>query len=75
MGLLPLPVPGGIVQSAARALSSLPTPPGAPAATEWIEAASHPAIMDTTKAKEELGWRPRYTALDAVRETLPATRA
>jgi nucleoside-diphosphate-sugar epimerase len=26
--------------------------------------------MDTTKAKEELGWRPRYTGLEALRATL-----
>jgi nucleoside-diphosphate-sugar epimerase len=26
--------------------------------------------MDTTKAKNELGWAPRYTALEALRDTL-----
>jgi hypothetical protein len=36
------------------------------------DAFTHPAIMDTTKAKEMLGWRPRYTALDALR-TITAT--
>jgi len=41
------------------------------ATADWVEALSHPAIMDTTKAKEELGWRPKYTALEALRETLP----
>jgi nucleoside-diphosphate-sugar epimerase len=35
-----------------------------------VEAAGHPAIMDTTKAREELGWRPRYTGLEALRATL-----
>jgi nucleoside-diphosphate-sugar epimerase len=28
--------------------------------------------MDTTKAREELGWQPRYTALEALRETVRA---
>jgi len=28
--------------------------------------------MDTRKAHGELGWRPRYSALDALRETLAA---
>jgi nucleoside-diphosphate-sugar epimerase len=26
--------------------------------------------MDTTKAKEQLGWTPRYTGLEALRATL-----
>jgi nucleoside-diphosphate-sugar epimerase len=26
--------------------------------------------MDTTKAKEELGWRPEYSAVEALRSTL-----
>ena len=29
-----------------------------------------PAIMDITKARDELGWRPRYTGLEALRDTL-----
>jgi len=70
LGFLPLPVPAGIVQSAARALSALPSLPFAPPAAEWVEAASHPAIMDTTKAKKELGWKPRYSSLEAVRATV-----
>jgi nucleoside-diphosphate-sugar epimerase len=65
-GLIPVPVPGGIVQSAAKAVRGLPTPP----MLEWIEAISHPAVMDTSKAKEQLGWRPRYTAIEALRDTL-----
>ena len=28
------------------------------------------SIMDTTKARRELGWEPRYTGLDALRRTL-----
>jgi len=28
--------------------------------------------MDTTKAKTELGWKPRYDAVEALRGTLPA---
>ena len=31
---------------------------------------SHPAIMDTTKARTQLGWRPRHTAIEALRSTL-----
>jgi nucleoside-diphosphate-sugar epimerase len=70
LGLAPLPIPGRMVHVAAKAAASVPTPAFVPAATEWVEAASHPAIMDTTKAHEELGWRPRYSGLEALRETL-----
>jgi nucleoside-diphosphate-sugar epimerase len=71
LGLRPLPVPSRVVQIGARALSRLPAPRFAPPALEWIEAASHPAIMDTAKARRELGWAPRHSALDALRSTIP----
>jgi nucleoside-diphosphate-sugar epimerase len=59
-----------VVHTAARAVASLPRPPLVPPATEWVEAISHPAIMDTTKARTELGWEPRYSAIEALRDTL-----
>jgi nucleoside-diphosphate-sugar epimerase len=66
-GLLPLSVPAGPMQFAARAAAALPF---LPPAAQWVEAASHPAIMDITRARKELGWTPRYTALEALRDTL-----
>ncbi len=70
LGLAPLPVPSSLVQGAARVAGALPKLPFVPPAADWVEAASHPAIMDTTKAKEELGWVPEYTAIEALRATL-----
>ena len=71
LGLAPLPVPTAPVQTAARAVARIPF---APPLAEWAEAASHPAIMDASKAKRELGWSPRYTSLEALRDALhPAT--
>jgi nucleoside-diphosphate-sugar epimerase len=67
LGFTPLPVPGRPVQAWARAVASLPF---TPAAAGWVEAASHPAIMDAGRAKRELGWAPRYTGLEALRDTL-----
>jgi nucleoside-diphosphate-sugar epimerase len=69
-GLAPVPIPGGLVQGAARAVAGLPDIPGLPPAAEWVEAISHPAIMDASKAKRELGWSPRYTSAEALRDTL-----
>ncbi len=71
LGFTPLPFPARPVQLAARAVAAVPTPPFVPPAAEWIEAISHPSIMDTTKAKRDLGWQPRYDALAALRDTLP----
>ena len=70
LGFTPLPVPAQAFHRAARAASSVPRVPLLPPATDWVEALSHPAIMDTTKAREELGWRPKYSALEALRDTL-----
>jgi nucleoside-diphosphate-sugar epimerase len=67
LGFVAFPVPGRVVQAGARAVAALPL---IPPMLEWAEAATHPAIMDTAKAKRELGWRARYTALEALRETL-----
>ena len=66
-GAFPLPLPVAPAQAAARAMAAMPFL--LPVA-EWVEAASHPAIMDTTRAKRELDWAPRFTALEALRDTL-----
>ena len=67
LGFLPLAVPGKPVAAVARAISSLPF---LPSGLQWVEAMSHPAIMDTTKAKTELGWSPKHSAIESLRATL-----
>ncbi|HJS95525.1 MAG TPA: NAD-dependent epimerase/dehydratase family protein [Solirubrobacteraceae bacterium] len=71
LGLTPVPVPAELASGAARAAAAIPPLPFVPPLAEWVEAAAHPAIMDTTKAKRELGWQPTYSALEALRATLP----
>jgi nucleoside-diphosphate-sugar epimerase len=70
LGLAPLPLPARPVHAAARALARVPVPAFVPPVAEWIEPLSHPSIMDATKAKRELGWQPKYTSLEALRDTL-----
>ncbi len=70
LGFAPVPVPLSLATWAARALASMPLPSFVPPLTGWAETASRPAVVDTTKAKRELGWRPRYSGLDALRATL-----
>jgi nucleoside-diphosphate-sugar epimerase len=66
-GAVPVPLPSAPAQLAARAVSRLPF---LPPAGEWIEAATRPSIMDTSRARRQLGWQPRYTGLKALRATL-----
>ncbi len=70
LGFIPIPLPAGPFHSAARAVSALPALPFTPPTAQWLEALSQPSIMDATRAKKELGWRPRYTGLDALRDTI-----
>jgi len=72
LGLVPLPLPPGPAQLAARLASAVPLPPFVPLAAEWVEALSRPAIMDASKARRDLGWSPRYTSLEAVRAAVTA---
>jgi nucleoside-diphosphate-sugar epimerase len=67
LGLTPIPAPGGLLRVAARGVAAVPF---APPFAGWAEAISHPAIMDAGKAKQELGWRPKYSSLEALRDTL-----
>ena len=73
LGLAPVPVPGRLVYTAARVAAAVPKW-GLPPALDWVEALSHPAIMDTAKAKQQLGWSPAYSAREAFRDTLGRRR-
>ncbi len=67
LGLVPLPFPAAPVRAAARAIAAAPF---LPLAAGWAEALRRPSIMDTTRAKRDLGWQPRYSGRDALRATL-----
>jgi nucleoside-diphosphate-sugar epimerase len=45
-----------------------PTPPG------WLDMGLSVPVMDTTRAREELGWAPRHTADQALNELLDGMR-
>jgi nucleoside-diphosphate-sugar epimerase len=36
----------------------------------WIAMAQGAPVMDTTRAREVLGWEPRTSSVDAIREVL-----
>jgi nucleoside-diphosphate-sugar epimerase len=45
-----------------------------PAQAQWIAAFREPVIMSTSKARRELGWRPKHDAAETLRATIAATR-
>ena len=67
LGARPVPVPATVLRVAAdlswRAHLQ-PTPPG------WVDLALGVPLMDTTRARRELGWQPTRTSGDALRELL-----
>jgi len=70
LGLRPVTIGSELLSRAARRVAGLPAPGFLRQAVSWAEAVSHPVIIDAEKAKRELQWAPRFTALDALRVTL-----
>jgi nucleoside-diphosphate-sugar epimerase len=70
MGFAAVPLPATLARTTGRLLAKVPH---LPQKAQWVETAAHPAIMDTTRARTELGWEPTVSALDAVRASLPRT--
>ena len=60
-----LPVPLWLLRGIAAATWQLrlqPTSPG------WVDLAGSAPVMDTTRARSELGWRPRLSSIQALQE-------
>jgi nucleoside-diphosphate-sugar epimerase len=68
LGLRPLPLPQPVGRAALRALARVP--PLVPAIA-WQEAGAAPLMLDTSRARHDLGWRPRWSS----RAALESTRA
>jgi UDP-glucose 4-epimerase len=70
-GARSFPLPAGALRGAASLSWKLrlqPSPPG------WIDLALGVPMMDTTRAREELGWEPTVTSLDALEDLLDGMR-
>jgi nucleoside-diphosphate-sugar epimerase len=70
LGFAPIRLPSGVLQGVARRIAGLPMPGFVPPVAGWAEALSSSSIVDTTKAKRDLGWTPRYSSLQALRATI-----
>jgi UDP-glucose 4-epimerase len=67
LGARQLPLPPGLLRAAAAASWRLRLQPSEPG---WVDMGLSVPLMDTTRAREELGWKPRYGADDALRDLL-----
>jgi UDP-glucose 4-epimerase len=70
LGWLTVPAPRIAVRLAAAA-AGLPL---VPAQTQWLNAARVPVLMDTSRARRKLGWRPRHAAAETLTEMVAAGR-
>lgn len=71
LGWYSIPVPELAVDAVADIVGRLGF---LPAQAQWIAAFREPVIMSASKARRELGWRPRHDALQTLRQTITATR-
>ena len=71
LGYYTVPVPELAVDATAEVIARLPFLPDE---ASWIEAARIPVVMDTAKARSQLGWRPRHDALATLKATVEAHR-
>jgi UDP-glucose 4-epimerase len=65
------PVPAGLVRRLAAVTWRLhlqPSPPG------WLDMALNVPLMSSRRAREELGWEPRFSAVEALAELLEGIR-
>jgi nucleoside-diphosphate-sugar epimerase len=71
LGARPVPVPARALRAAADAawrLRLTPTPAG------WLDLALGVPLMDTARARNDLGWTPRHDAGEALLELLDGLR-
>jgi UDP-glucose 4-epimerase len=62
-GAYAVPVPRALTVASSRMVAALPW---VPAQAEWVHAARYPMLVDATRARRDLGWRPGYTAHEAL---------
>jgi nucleoside-diphosphate-sugar epimerase len=72
LGWYSVPIPDLAVGAAAELVARLPF---MPAEAQWIETLRHPVLMDTTRARELLDWRPEHDAAETLAEMVQAGRS
>jgi UDP-glucose 4-epimerase len=72
LGWYSLPVPDLWMAAAAELVARLPF---VPAEAQWIESLRRPVLMDTTRARRLLRWRPRHDAHGTLVDMVTAARS
>lgn len=71
LGARPVPVPGAALRAGADLTWRLRLQPSSPG---WVDMALSVPLLDTTRARAELGWTPRRTAGEALLELIDGMR-
>lgn len=71
LGARQVPVPASVLRGGAALTYSLRLQPSEPG---WLDMALAVPLMDTARARAELGWEPRYSSLQALKELLAGIR-
>ncbi|HEX6249204.1 MAG TPA: NAD-dependent epimerase/dehydratase family protein [Nocardioidaceae bacterium] len=71
LGARTVPVPHSAAVLASNVVAGLPW---VPVMAEWIHVARTPVLMDTTRARTQLGWQPEHTGAETLTEMADAVR-
>jgi UDP-glucose 4-epimerase len=63
LGARPVRVPRVVMSAASEVVARLPF---VPSSFEWLHVGRTSVVMDTSKAKSQLGWTPRYSAAETL---------
>ena len=63
LGGRPVRVPAVAASAASGVIAHVPF---TPSALEWLHVARASVVMDTSKAKSQLGWKPKYTSAETL---------
>ena len=63
LGGRPVRVPAVAATAASAVIANVPF---TPSALEWLHVARASVVMDTSKAKSQLGWKPKYTSAETL---------
>ena len=66
LGGRPVRVPAAAASAASAASAAISRVPFAPSMLEWLHIARTSVVMDTTKAKRELGWQPVHSSAETL---------
>ena len=72
LGWYSVPVPELAVGATAEIVARLPF---VPAEAQWIESLRRPVIMDTSRARDLLGWAPAHDARETLEQMVRAARS